>query len=152
MDWLQQSRGMLKNWMDMQDSMWRSWLNTSDKPSQNAWEHSLQTWENGFKNYTEMQAMWARMWARNMMTGNDTDGAKAFVGAVEDMTKTWVDLQTALLDSWLKMAKMMDPAQMQTDMPDDMQTYMDAWREQLTKMMDMQREWSEQAAKLMKAD
>lgn len=158
MNWMEQTRDMMKVWMDSQQQMWKSFTEgmtpaTAAPPADasSAWDRTLKTWESSFKNFIETQALWARMFVRNMMSGMEGEQADAFVKAIEESTKLWTDAQQALWENWSMMVRQLDPDKM-SDMvsSDNIQKMMDSWREQLQKVMDMQAQWSKQMMDMMK--
>lgn len=153
MNWMEQSQSMLKSWMDSTQQMWKSWTDSMGEQAPDAsWDRVLKTWENSFKNLIETQALWTRSWARNMMSGMDSEHSDAFVKAVEESTKMWTDMQLAMWESWSSIIKQFDPAKMNENMNTEGRKMMEAWQEQMQKMQEMQTKWSEQMMTMMKKD
>ncbi len=155
MNWMEQTRDMMKEWMDSQQQMWKSFTEgvppVTAPTDAVAWERILKTWESSFKNFIETQALWARMFVRNMMSGIEGEQAEAFVKAIEESTKMWTDTQQALWENWSMMVRQMDPAKMSDVISSDsMGKMMESWREQMQKVMDMQTQWSKQMMDMMK--
>jgi hypothetical protein len=150
MNWMEQSQNMLQSWMDSTQQLWKTWSdNMGDQAPDASWDRVLRTWENSFKNLIETQALWTRSWARNMMNGVDGEQSAAFVKAVEDSTKMWTDMQLTMWQSWSTMMKQFDPTQMSENMNTEGHKMMEAWQEQMQKMMDMQAKWSKQMMDMM---
>lgn len=154
MDWVKQTQDLFKTWMDTQQKMWANWTDATqsaaDSQSSNLWSQSVNTWANGFKNFVETQALWARMWARNMISGSESRGAEAFVKAVEDMTHMWVDMQQKLWNNWFEIVRQFNPADITENTQGQMLKAMESWQSTLGKIMDAQTEWTKQWAEMIK--
>lgn len=159
MNWMEQTRDMMKVWMDSQQQMMKtftdSMMGTPSSPTadaaSSAWDRTLKTWESSFKNFIETQALWARMFVRNTMSGMEGEQAAAFTKAIEETTQMWTEAQQALWENWSMMVRQMDPSKMGDMMsPEGMTKMMEMWREQMKKVADMQAEWQKQMQDMMK--
>ena len=151
MNWMDQTQDMLKVWMESTEKMWKGWTEAmGEKPADGAWDRTLKTWENSFKNFIETQALWARMWVRNTMAGMEGEQSEAFVNAVEESTKLWTETQQMLWNNWAQMIKQLDPSKLMDSVDTDGKKMMDAWQEQMQQVMTMQTEWSKQMMDMMK--
>lgn len=152
MDWLEKTQDMVKTWMDSQEKMWANWTDSLEAPSAANWTKTVKTWESSFKNFIETQALWARMWMRNAATEANMEGLDEFMKSAEGMTNTWVEAQQQLWSNWFAMLKNFDPADMTDKTKAEADKAMQAWQEGMNKMLQTQREWADQFAKMTDQD
>ena len=131
---------MFKAWMDAQQKTWETWTESTRKAAgaseSGQWAKTLETWENAFKNLTETQALWARMWARSVAGAAEVQGADEFARAVENLSRVWVDTQQQLMSNWFALFRQMDTTQ-----PNEaVQQAMKSWQENMQKLVDAQTE------------
>jgi hypothetical protein len=152
MSWLEKTQEMFKSWLDSQQELWKGWTESADMPSAATWSKTLKIWENSFKNFVETQALWTRTWVRNMAAEFEVEGMDDFVQSTEDLTNTWVKAQHQLWSNWFEMVKNMDPNEMSDEVKAEATEIMQSWQNNLEKMVEAQRSWAEQWAKMFGQD
>ena len=150
MDWLKQGQDMFKAWMDAQQKTWETWTESTRKAAgaseSGQWAKTLETWENAFKNLTETQALWVRMWARSVASSARVKGAEDFARSVEELSRIWVDTQQQLMSNWFALFRQMDTARP----AEEIQKAMRVWQENMQKLTEAQSEWAEKWAETLK--
>ena len=144
MEWFDKTQKMLKDLMDTQKQMWENWTESIDTPTASGWQKTLKTWENSLNNFVEQQALWTRMWVRNLNANADIEGMEDLTKSIEEMSRSWVDAQQQMWGNWFEMMRGVNPEEMTDEMKDNAQQAAQSWQTNMQKMMDMQKEWASQ--------
>jgi len=145
-EWTKQTEEMFKSWTDVQTKMWNDWLKAMQglgrSPSSQAWEKTVDAWEESIRKTLDSQVEWAQRWAESFTTGKGApkemvEGAKQG----QEMIGRWTDTQKQLWTRWFQIVKKLDPSSAPGgDWGREGQKLVQGWQDAIQKALDQQAE------------
>lgn len=128
---------MIRTWTDSYRTIWETWLNAMEQlrtspQSGEAWQRSVELWEKAVHQTLESNQVWLTFWAEQMANrSNVSTEMSAWGERVHEMTHTWRDAQTRLVNDWVVTLQKTSPATItmawsNTEAHQVMQTWQDA--------------------------
>jgi hypothetical protein len=154
MEWTKQSEDMLKNWTDTQKKMWDEWTKAMQgfgkSPSTDAWEKTVETWNQTIQKVLDGQVEGARLWAENVTTTKGTPQEMTeWAKQGQDIITRWTETQKQLWGHWFEVVKKLDASNI-LNWPRDGQKFLQSWQETIQKAQDAQAEWLRNATQARK--
>ena len=145
MEWAKQSEEMLKSWTETQKKMWDEWTKAMQSfgksPSTEAWEKTVETWNQTIQKVLDGQVEGARLWAENVTTTKGTPQEMTeWAKQGQDIITRWTETQKQLWGHWFEVVKKLDASNI-LNWPRDGQKFLQGWQETIQKAQDAQAEW-----------
>ena len=145
MEWAKQSEDMFKTWTEAQKKMWDDWTKAMQgfgkSPSTEAWEKTVEAWNQTIQRVLDAQVEGARHWAENIATAKGapqemTEWAKQGQDIITRCTET----QKQLWGHWFEVVKKLDASNIM-NWSRDGQKFLQSWQETIQQAQDAQAEW-----------
>ena len=154
MEWAKQSEEMLKSWTETQKKMWDEWTKAMQSfgksPSTEAWEKTVETWNQTIQKVLDGQVEGARLWAENVTTTKGTPQEMTeWAKQGQDIITRWTETQKQLWGHWFEVVKKLDASNI-LNWPRDGQKFVQSWQETIQKAQDAQAEWLRNATQARK--
>jgi len=145
MEWTKQSEEMLKTWSETQKKLWDDCLKAMQgfgkSPGTDAWEKTVDTWNQTIQNVLDAQLEGARHWAENTTTFKGTTEETAELAKHgQELITRWTETQKQLWKNWFDLMKKLDASNMM-NWARDSQKFVQSFQETLQKAVDAQAEW-----------
>ncbi|ABM61872.1 hypothetical protein [Halorhodospira halophila] len=149
---------MVRNWTEMQQRMWDTWLQTvrgMQMPTgvsqaddwQQHYQQNLEAWEKAVREALDAQVQWAQKWAQQAGAGeNASEGMQEAVKQTQEMMKSWTEAQSKLWNAWFDSVKNMDPSRMAEQWDSEGQRVLKAWQDATKRAQEAMQELSGVAA------
>jgi hypothetical protein len=150
MEWAKQTEDMFKTWADVQRRMWDDWLKgvqafgpSGPAGPDQAWEQTLDTWEEAVKKTLDAQVQWTRLWSESFASVKGTPGEMAeWARQGQNMMKRWAETQRQLWVGWFEMVRKLRPSGFGWNWEKEGQRFHQAWQDTVQKTLDAQAEWA----------
>ena len=154
MEWAKQSEDMLKSWTETQKKMWDEWTKAMQgfgkSPSTDAWEKTVETWNQTIQRVLDGQVEGARLWAENITTTKGTPQEMTeWAKQGEDIITRWTETQKQLWGHWFEIVKKLDASNIM-NWTRDGQKFVQNWQETVQKAQDAQTDWLRTTAQARK--
>ncbi len=148
---------MVRNWTDMQQRMWQTWLQTvhgmqmptgmiDGEDWQKQYQRNLEAWEKAVREALDAQAAWTQKWAEQA-GGNQaaSEGMQEAIKQAQEMMKAWTEAQSKLWNAWFDSVKNMNPSSMSGQWDAEGQQVLKAWQEATQRAQEAMQELSRAA-------
>lgn len=148
---------MVRNWTEMQQRMWDTWLQTvrgmqmptgvsQGEEWQRHYQQNLEAWEKAVREALDAQVQWAQKWAQQAGAGEHAnDGMQEVVKQTQEMMKSWTEAQSKLWNAWFDSVKNMDPSRMAEQWDSEGQRVLKAWQDATKRAQEAMQELSDAA-------
>ncbi|MBK1735359.1 hypothetical protein CKO15_08700 [Halorhodospira abdelmalekii] len=152
--------GMVREWTDMQQKMWESWLQSvkgvrapegmamgvGAEEWQKQYQRCLEAWEQAVREALEAQVEWTRKWGAqgdgSGVSQSASQGVEEAMKQTQEMMKAWTEAQSKLWNAWFDSVKNMDPSRMAQQWDEEGQRVLKAWQEATQRAQEAMRELS----------
>ena len=144
---------MVRNWTDMQQRMWDTWLQTlrgmqapTGMPGAEEWQKqyqkNLEAWEQAVREALDAQVRWSQQWAEKAGGGQmPNEQMQEVAKQTQEMMKAWTEAQSKLWNAWFDSVKNMDPSHM-GDIDAEGQNVLKAWQDATRRAQEAMQELS----------
>jgi hypothetical protein len=144
MEWTKQSEEMLKTWTEGQKKMWDDCMKVmqgfGQSPSTQAWEKTVDTWNQTIQKLLDAQVEGARLWAEKITKAKGAEQGAEWAKQGQDLIARVTETQKQLWANWFELVKKLDPSNV-TNWTRDGQKFMQTWQETIQKAFNAQTEW-----------